>query len=190
MYKVVIALSKSSIILLYIRVFYVEKYFRWVCYGFLACTVSSGIAFTLSTIWQCTPLRAFWQRELPEYYCVDNFSFWLSFSVINIVTDFAMLILPIQQVIRLKLSQRDKIAIILVFALGALWVNQLGYYFKYKTWFANLRILSVCVTSIIRATSLASSSDSSDVSCQFSLPLLYILPNTIHTFAHCISWTR
>ena len=159
-YKVVIGLAKMSILLLYLRIFYVERYFRWACY-FL--TVFTGLytgAFTLATVWQCRPIAAFWDRSKPNFYCVDNFAFWLSFSLINIVTDFTILVLPIQQVLRLKLNLRDKLALCFVFSLGALYVSSCS------AFSAEADFPSVCVTSIIRATTLASSSSSKDQTCK------------------------
>lgn len=116
----VIGLAKMSILFLYLRIFYVEKRFRWACYVLLALTISTTTAFTLATIWQCDPIRAFWDREIEGSKCVDSLSFWLSFSIINIITDVLILILPMQQVLRLKLKKRDKIALNLVFVLGGL----------------------------------------------------------------------
>ncbi|KAK2760982.1 hypothetical protein FQN53_007824 [Emmonsiellopsis sp. PD_33] len=139
-YKVVIALSKMSIIFLYLRVFYIEKYFRWACYFLNFLVASYGIAFILATVWQCHPLSAFWDHSIPNHHCINSHAFWLSYAIVNITTDFTMLILPVQQVLRLKLRRRDKFALVLVFTLGAF----------------------VCVTSIIRATTLAVSSESTD----------------------------
>ena len=116
----VIGLAKTSILFLYLRIFYVEKRFRWACYALLALTMSTTVAFTLATIWQCKPIAAFWDHNIPGSHCVDNHSFWLSFSIINIITDVLILVLPMQQVFRLKLKKRDKIALNLVFVLGAL----------------------------------------------------------------------
>lgn len=125
-YKVVIGFAKMSIVLLYLRIFYVERYFRWTCYVLTTFMALYSTAFTLASIGQCTPIAAFWDKSIPDLYCVNNFAFWLSFAVINIVTDFIILALPIQQVLRLKLNLRDKIALVFVFSLGALYISVLS----------------------------------------------------------------
>ncbi|PGG96560.1 hypothetical protein AJ79_09540 [Helicocarpus griseus UAMH5409] len=139
-YKIVIALAKMSILFLYRRIFYIERYFCWACNFLNVFTAAHGLAFILATVWQCDPVAAFWDKDIPGSYCIDSHAFWLAYSVINIVTDVVMLILPVQEVLRLKLRRRDKCALVFVFTLGAF----------------------VCITSIIRATTLASSSDSTD----------------------------
>lgn len=139
-YKVVICLIKVSILQLYLRIFYVHRVFRWLCFVLIAITVLGSAAFIPPTIWQCRPITAFWDRSIPHK-CVSSQASWLSYAVINIVTDFLILVLPIQQILRLQLKKTDKIALILVFLLGGF----------------------VCITSILRATYLAASSGITDV---------------------------
>ncbi|OAX81977.1 hypothetical protein ACJ72_03680 [Emergomyces africanus] len=139
-YKIVITLAKMSILFLYMRIFYIERYFRWACTLLNIFIGAHGIAFVLATIWQCHPVAGFWDKSIPGFHCVKRHPFWLSFSVINICTDVVMLVLPVQEVLRLNLHRREKLALVLVFSLGAF----------------------VCITSIVRATTLASSSSSKD----------------------------
>ncbi|EEQ34991.1 uncharacterized protein MCYG_07810 [Microsporum canis CBS 113480] len=141
LYKLVICLAKVSILLLYLRIFYVHQYFRRICICLIVFTICSGIAFIPPTIWQCSPVAAYWDRSIPHT-CLSSFPNWLSYAIINITTDVILLILPVQQILRLQLTKRDKIALILVFLLGSF----------------------VCITSIYRVTLLASSSSTKDVS--------------------------
>ncbi|EQL32338.1 hypothetical protein BDFG_05471 [Blastomyces dermatitidis ATCC 26199] len=140
-YKIVITLAKMSILFLYMRIFYIERYMRWACISLTIFIGVHGIAFVLTTIWQCDPMAGFWDKSIPGFHCVNNHQFWLSFSVINISTDVVILVLPVQAVLRLKRRCREKSGLVLVFSLGAF----------------------ICVTSIIRVTTLASSSISKDV---------------------------
>ncbi|KAI1912452.1 hypothetical protein LOZ39_005725 [Ophidiomyces ophidiicola] len=140
LYKVVICLTKVSILLLYIRVFSVAKYFTWSCFGMIAFTIVSSVAYVCSTIWQCKPVSAFWTRS-GQFTCISNHISWLSYALINIITDFIILLLPVHQVLRLQLKTRDKIAVIMIFMLGGF----------------------VCITSIIRTTSIAASANLKDI---------------------------
>ncbi|EGE85629.1 integral membrane protein [Blastomyces dermatitidis ATCC 18188] len=140
LYKVILCLTKTSIVLLYLRVFYAQKSFRWTCYVLIAFNIVSGIAFIPPTIWQCSPVHAFWDRSVPHR-CIKNLANWLSYALINILTDVAILILPIRQVMHLQLRRNDKIAVIFVFALGGF----------------------VCITSIIRTTVIAKGSEVYDI---------------------------
>ncbi|OJD15152.1 hypothetical protein AJ78_04577 [Emergomyces pasteurianus Ep9510] len=139
-YKAVVCLSKTSIVLLYLRIFYTQRSFRWACYFIIGFNIVSGIAYIPPTIWQCSPVHSFWDRSVPHR-CINNMANWLSYALINIITDVVILILPIQQVIHLQLRRNDKIAIIFVFALGGF----------------------VCITSIIRTTVIAAGSKVQDV---------------------------
>ncbi|KAK2841616.1 hypothetical protein FQN49_006077, partial [Arthroderma sp. PD_2] len=140
LYKLVICLAKVSILFLYLRIFYVHQYFRRICICLIVFTVCSGIAFIPPTIWQCSPVSAYWDRSIPHK-CLSSFPNWLSYAIINITTDVILLILPIQQILRLQLTKRDKIALILVFLLGSF----------------------VCITSIYRVTLVAASAAVKDV---------------------------
>ncbi|OAX84593.1 hypothetical protein ACJ72_01047 [Emergomyces africanus] len=139
-YKAVLCLSKTSIVLLYLRIFYTQRSFRWACYFLVTFNIAAGIAYIPPTIWQCSPVHAFWDRSVPHR-CINNMGSWLSYALINILTDVIILVLPIQQVMRLQLRRNDKIAIIFVFALGGF----------------------VCITSIIRTTVIAGGSKVKDV---------------------------
>ncbi|KDB20632.1 hypothetical protein H109_07385, partial [Trichophyton interdigitale MR816] len=140
LYKLVICLAKVSILLLYLRIFYVHQYFRRICICLVVFTILSGIAFIPPTIWQCSPVEAYWDRSIPHT-CLSSFPNWLSYAIINITTDVILLVLPVQQILRLQLTKRDKIALILVFLLGSF----------------------VCITSIYRVTLVAASSGTTDV---------------------------
>ncbi|WEW58170.1 hypothetical protein PRK78_003638 [Emydomyces testavorans] len=140
LYKIVVTLTKTSILLLYLRVFSVARGFCRCCIAMIIFTVVSCIAYLGPTIWQCQPIHAFWDRSVPHV-CISNRIIWLSYALINIVSDFVILFLPMQQVLRLQLKLRDKIALIMIFMLGGF----------------------VCITSIIRTTSFPASSQLSDV---------------------------
>ncbi|KMQ48424.1 hypothetical protein HL42_0873 [Trichophyton rubrum] len=138
LYKLVICLAKVSILLLYLRIFYVHQYFRRICICLVVFTILSGIAFIPPTIWQCSPVEAYWDRSIPHT-CLSSFPNWLSYAIINITTDVILLVLPVQQILRLQLTKRDKIALILVFLLGSF---------------------------IYRVTLVAASSGTTDVTCR------------------------
>lgn len=119
LYKIIMTLTKVAILLLYLRIFGVHTKFRWACIILMAFTIMAGIAFTTPTIWQCSPIKGFWDRSIPHK-CIGNHAWRTIYSVLNIVTDFLIFFLPIQQIIRLQLVLRDKIAMIFIFSIGAL----------------------------------------------------------------------
>lgn len=120
MYKMVITLNKVSILCLYYRIFSVDAWFRYTSYGGIAFIVSSGIAYIIATIFQCTPIYGFWDKTAKDLHCVNSAPFWQSYAVLNIITDFAILALPISQVAKLRLPRMEKVGLIIIFVLGAL----------------------------------------------------------------------
>ncbi|KAK5147205.1 hypothetical protein LTR04_000887 [Oleoguttula sp. CCFEE 6159] len=119
MYKIVITFNKLSVLYLYLRIFF-DQNFRRMCYLGIAFTASMGIAYVLATVFQCTPIPAFWNKTIRDRRCINKQAFWTSYSALNIATDLFVLALPIRQIISLHLPRIDKFAVLGVFLLGAL----------------------------------------------------------------------
>ena len=96
------------------------------CYLVMAFCIAAGIAFVLVTIWQCSPIAAFWDRTIRGSHCFHSEAFWFSYSLINIVTDVAILALPLRQIFALELALRDKWGLVGIFSLGTLLVETLS----------------------------------------------------------------
>lgn len=117
-YKIVVCLNKTSVVLLYKRVF-ISKNFQLLCWVVLAIVVSSGISTTFATIFQCTPTAKSWNKTVPGK-CIDNTKFWLANAAINIGTDILTLALPIREVFKLHLKLQEKLMLLGMFMLGGL----------------------------------------------------------------------
>ncbi|EAW10000.1 uncharacterized protein ACLA_042220 [Aspergillus clavatus NRRL 1] len=139
MYKVVITINKISFLCLYLRIF-IQPVFRRICYGGIVFLVAWGLAYILVTIFQCTPIASFWDKSIVHKTCVNSKAQWLSYAVINILSDVAILTLPIHPVTTLHLPRAKKMAVVAIFGMG----------------------LFVCITSIVRTTTLAGSADNKD----------------------------
>jgi len=117
-YKVVIGFNKISILCLYLRIF-VDRSFRILCFINLSVVVAFTTGATFATIFQCVPIAASWDKSV-EAECTDSTAFWYAWCIINIVTDVAILALPVREVWQLQLPSREKIGLLAVFSLGAL----------------------------------------------------------------------
>ncbi|KAH8810828.1 integral membrane protein [Xylogone sp. PMI_703] len=138
-YKMVVTFDKLSILLLYLRIFPHQK-FRILCYLGLAFISASCIAFVVGAVFQCTPVAYFWDRTIKGGHCIQNAPWWISYSAINVFTDFYILLLPIPLLLKLSMTKRERFELIGIFAMGAF----------------------VCVATIIRITTLASSASGTD----------------------------
>jgi len=74
----------------------------------------------VTTIFQCDPVRGFWDHTVPAKCKVNVYAFFIGNAVPNIITDWALLILPIPYVWRLQKSRVQKIALCGIFLLGGL----------------------------------------------------------------------
>ncbi|KAF1845979.1 uncharacterized protein K460DRAFT_312988 [Cucurbitaria berberidis CBS 394.84] len=141
MYKVVLMFNKISVVCLYYRIFSVStRYFRIVCHVMNGWIISSGLAFIIATVFQCTPVAAFWDRSIPGFKCFKNEPWWISYATTQITTDFMLLAMPIRQILLLSMGRAEKLGICLVFGTGAF----------------------VTFASIYRATTIASSASNPD----------------------------
>ena len=120
-YKVVLMFNKISITCLYYRIFAVSSNsFRIACHFMNAWVVASSLAFIIATIFQCTPIAAFWDRSISGFRCFKNEPWWISYASTQISTDFALLLLPISEIMKLSMGRAEKLGICLVFGTGAL----------------------------------------------------------------------
>lgn len=74
----------------------------------------------LVTIFQCTPISEFWNRTHPAKCTVDTKSFSIGGAIPNILTDVALLILPLPYIWRLNRPVSQKFALAGIFMLGGL----------------------------------------------------------------------
>jgi hypothetical protein len=121
MYKIVLLFNKMSVVCLYYRIFAVaERSFRIACHIMNGWIITSGLAFVIATIFQCSPIAAFWDRSIPGSKCFKNEPWWISYATIQITTDIVLLLLPIRRVLALSMGRAEKLGICVVFGTGAL----------------------------------------------------------------------
>ena len=165
-YKIVIGFNKISILMLYLRIF-TSKAFRIACYISLAIVAAFTIGSTMSTILQCIPINASWDKSIDNPTCTNSAVFWVAFAVINIVTDALILFLPVREVLHLHLHRREKFGLLALFSLGMLSVA--SPHFTHLQQVINQLTrssTSVTVSSIIRITAVANSVDNrKDITC-------------------------
>ena len=110
--------TKISIMLLYIRLFPTTQFIlkARILLGIVtACSVEA----ILTGIFSCIPVDSFWDLSIACH-CIPRGFLWFFNAALNIVTDLAIMILPIPVLSNLKLPQRQKVAIMLIFTVGIL----------------------------------------------------------------------
>ncbi|KAF2830572.1 hypothetical protein CC86DRAFT_434372 [Ophiobolus disseminans] len=117
-YNLSLGLTKSSMLLQYRRVF-TTKNFQNTCWISLAIVIIYTIGTVASSIFSCVPIKTFWTRD-PSAKCLNQSAMWFTNAAWNIITDFALIILPIPIIRSLNLGRKQKIALISIFAVGGL----------------------------------------------------------------------
>ncbi|PGH01028.1 hypothetical protein GX51_05464 [Blastomyces parvus] len=120
MYFATMNVTKVSILFFYLRIFPSHR-FKISCYVVMGITIAYGTAVVLAALFQCTPVHLAWEHwdgEHTNYRCSNiNLIGWLS-AAINIVLDVVIIVMPVKQLLRLALSVKKKIHILLMFGVG------------------------------------------------------------------------
>lgn len=118
LYVLTQALVKISILLLYRRVFTTPWFQKTVNIG-LVLLVLEKSAYLFLVIFRCQPIAAVWDVRLPSK-CLDLNAIGFSGGVVGIVDHIIIMVLPLPELWKLRLSTRKKIHLALVFAIGSL----------------------------------------------------------------------
>ena len=107
-------MTKMSILMLYLRIF-IQRWFRITCYVLLVIITSYMVAAFFASVFQCTPVARAWNKAIPGS-CINITTNWYANAGFSIATDIIILTLPMYPL------YKSKIILMIVFALGALWV--------------------------------------------------------------------
>ncbi|TAQ83654.1 hypothetical protein B7494_g8028 [Chlorociboria aeruginascens] len=118
-FAMTIVFVKFSLLCFYWRLFKISGWVRYAIYVIGATVISWGIAVILVICFQCIPLKGFWDHNAEATCAVDAYKFFYGNSIPNILTDCAILILPIQSVQALKMNWVQKLSLYSIFTLGA-----------------------------------------------------------------------
>lgn len=122
LYNPCLMLTKTSIIVFYLSVMSedVDPVFKWCNWLTLAIVNIAGLALTFLTIFQCRPIPAGWSwPPKATDKCTDIVTLYLSSAPVNIITDLALLLLPMPILTGLRLPKKQKIILIVTFSAGA-----------------------------------------------------------------------
>ena len=175
------AATKASLLLLYYRLFSIKQRFR------LAIRIGAVIVFcqwfslTLVCIFQCTPVKAFWDRNVQGAKCINLPRFTIASGVLNLLTDVLILCLPGPMVWGLHTTVAQKITLTGIFLLGILYVLWLP---TLKSHY--LQTCSVCAISIIRISKLAVVNYSDPTWRLVDVFLWTALENAVGIFSACL----
>lgn len=142
-YSIVIVTIKWSILAFYWRIF-PQKWFRRLLLGVGLFMGAWMVTTVFAICFQCTPFAYNWDTTIPGGHCINIGKFALVTSILNVLTDVAILILPLPQVWQLHVSRRKQWGLTLLFALGG----------------------GACVVGITRAAYIGKLNTTADATCK------------------------
>ncbi|OBT84042.1 hypothetical protein VE02_09043 [Pseudogymnoascus sp. 03VT05] len=150
LYGVCLALVKSSMMVLYYRLFGTKGSFRIAICITGAIVWAWAISIVLESFLLCSPVEFNWNPTLPSGKCGNRNVAFVMAGVLNMVTDLMVMALPLPYIWGLQLPLGRKIGLTFVFCLG----------------------LFVSAVNIIRVMSLLSI-DFNDVTSTLPIPLMW-----------------
>lgn len=139
---------KVSILLQFQRIFVPLK--KGTAFYFIRAIIwLNGIYYIVTFfagIFTCVPRRKIWEPAIPGH-CLNSVNWFIASGLVNVVSDFAILMIPIFCISMLQMPLKRKIGISAVFAIGLLWVTLK----MQKLHLIRLKSDSACSTSIVRA---------------------------------------
>ena len=111
---------KLSILLLYLRLFAIDRTFRFLTYLTIFFVFGYLFANLCTQIFGCWPRVKYWDPSVTGY-CIDYTKAGLAYGAMNIISDLFILVLPLPLLWRLKLAKRDKVGITFVFSSGVVY---------------------------------------------------------------------
>ena len=118
---------KTSLIMLYYRIFGIIRYFRSVCILAEAIVACYFFACLFVTIFECKPVSFHWNKNIPGGSCINQPAFYQWNGVANLLIDFMILSLTFPMVWNLKINVRQKVTLSGIFALGTLYASKLSW---------------------------------------------------------------
>jgi hypothetical protein len=103
----------------YLRLFSHLRYLRYYCFGLLVLIFGAMVWAVFGLVFLCSPVQAYWNVKVVGR-CMDAEDHFWSTSIIGIVIDWAIWILPMPVIRSLKLPRRQKWGLWGVFGLGCL----------------------------------------------------------------------
>ncbi|KAF7889021.1 hypothetical protein EAF00_009321 [Botryotinia globosa] len=115
LYNPILVIAKTSILMFFLRLAGQKIEIRRMIWALLILNNAFMVAIFIVVIFQFTP-----QLDIDGGSCIEQGTFYAAASVIALITDILVLIVPFWIVIGLKMPRKPKIAVIGIFFLGIL----------------------------------------------------------------------
>ncbi|KAF7513246.1 hypothetical protein GJ744_010642 [Endocarpon pusillum] len=137
LYGGVVFLIKLSILLQYLRIFVPNRKANMPLFVAIQIVIWTNFIFYFTDFifetTACTPREKIWNRLITTGHCRNTHAMYMASGIFNVLSDFAILILPIVPIWKLQLPFKKKILMIATFSTG-LWACVTSILRTYYTW--------------------------------------------------------
>lgn len=119
LYSFAIPLPKVVLLLFYIRLFPTPR-FKLAVYAVASFIIAWCPAIFFTDMFQCSPVAFAWDKSIKGGRCINMLAFIRYIAVPIVLSDLAVLILPLPMIWQLHMTIRQKLALSGVFLLGSL----------------------------------------------------------------------
>ncbi|KAJ5817879.1 hypothetical protein N7447_007887 [Penicillium robsamsonii] len=151
-YVPALAFAKMSLVFLYRRIMEKQEAYNWALNIISAVVCGYSLALVFALIFACNPIAMSWDLSITDGTCISRQGLYIATAVTNIVTDLALILLPIPLVVGLQMPGIQKCYLIFVFGVGC----------------------ATVVTSILRLATLVPFLTASDATYELAWPQLWI----------------
>ena len=119
-YLLTIPLAKLSVLLLCYRIFRSNNRFRRACYFLFIIIAGYALGSLLTALFRCQPVGAAWSSPAQgTARCLSLVKLQVIVGWFNIITDVALMVLPMPILWTLRMPWQKKVGVVVVFATGA-----------------------------------------------------------------------
>ncbi|GBF61446.1 L-fucose-proton symporter [Trichophyton mentagrophytes] len=124
LYSPTLMLTKTSVLLYYVESIPKTRAFRVATYATLFVVNAAGLALLLLNVFRCRPIRsAYIYPAANESVCTNFVDLNLASVPLNVVTDFAILVLPLPVLSQMTVPFSHRTAVALMFTAGAMFTT-------------------------------------------------------------------
>lgn len=119
LYGFTICLAKLAILCLYRRMFSVlpRSHFDITVIALMIIIVLFYIPMNITKILECIPRAKIWDPSIPGH-CINAYTLLNVSGIFNTVSDFVIVVLPLERVWTLKMTLRKKVYVVFAFTFG------------------------------------------------------------------------
>ncbi|KAI0885714.1 MFS general substrate transporter [Annulohypoxylon maeteangense] len=119
LYNPALMATKTSVLIFYLRLSKnTQRVMRIASWAVLTIVNLAGVVLTFINLFQCRPVAAAYDTVTEPAYCIPLLTQFLCSAPVNVLTDLAILALPLPVLTSMRLPRRQKIILIFTFALG------------------------------------------------------------------------